>query len=373
MTEVETELPAKADIVIVGAGIAGVTTAYYLARSGVDVLLLDRTGPAAEASSGNAGMIGESGGDPANIMVLQQQTVALYREAAQTFADDFELVMDGRIRLALTQEDVATFESLVKRQNAAGVQGEMLYGADVQRVEPALSDRVIAAAWFPGDGKIHPTKATTAFFDAALSAGARFGSGVKATRIELAHGRVSGLTTDHGSIVTERVILATGAWTPQLAATAGVAVPVFPGKGNMLATEPLPAITSKVLRAERIGARQFGNGEMIIGSEVEHVGFDKTVNQATIDDYLCFMQALVPALKGVKVRRTWGCLRPMSIDLLPIIGPAPGVPGLDLITGHGRSGMSLAPASAKALVDHILTGSADLDLSPYAPDRFSDI
>jgi len=369
----DVELPRTADMVIVGAGIAGVTTAYYLARRGVDVLLLDRTGPAAEASSGNAGMIGESGGNPANIMHLQQQTVNLYREAQIEFEDDFELVMDGRIRLAINAEDVAHFEDMVRQQNAAGVAGEMVYGADVQRIEPVLSDKVIAAAWFPGDGKLHPTKATNAFFNAAVKAGARFVSGVKATRIELSGGRVVGLETDKGTIATERVILANGAWVPQLAATVGLAVPVFPGKGNMLATEPVPPITTKVLRAERIGARQLANGEMIIGSEVEHVGYDKSVNQATIDSYLQFMQELVPSLAGVRVDRTWGCLRPMSIDLLPIIGPAPGVPGLDLIAGHGRSGMSLAPASAWALADQILTGHSDLDLTPYLPDRFSNV
>jgi glycine/D-amino acid oxidase-like deaminating enzyme len=372
VTETATDLPAKADVVVVGAGIAGVAAAYYLARRKVDVLLIDRSGPAAEASSGNAGMIGESGGDPANIMRLQQRSVALYREAARTFADDFELVMDGRVRLALTEEEVARFEALVARQNAAGIAGEMLYGADVQRLEPVLSEKVIAAAWFPGDGKIHPTKATNAFFNAALAAGANFRGGVKAVGVELASGRVAGVATDQGTIAAERVVLAAGAWTPYLAATVGLVVPVFPGKGHMLATEPLPPLTSRVLRAEKLGARQFANGEVLIGSEVEHVGFDKSVQPAVIASYLRFMQELAPALCGARVARAWGCLRPMSIDLLPIIGPAPGVPGLDLITGHGRSGMSLGPASAEALAELICAGAATtLDLAPYAPDRFA--
>lgn len=122
-----------------------------------------------------------------------------------------------------------------------------------------------------------------------------------------------------------------------------------------------------------LGTQQLANGEMIIGSEVELVGYDKSVNAGMIEHYLRFMQELVPALAGARVARSWGCLRPMSIDLLPIIGPAPGVGGLHLITGHGRSGMGLAPASAKALVDTLLTGSADLDLVPYSPARFANI
>lgn len=369
---IERDLPSRADVIVVGAGIAGVTTAYYLAVSGVDVLLIDRLGPAAEASGGNAGMIGESGGDPTNTMALQQQTVALYKEAAESFTDDFELVMDGRLRLAINDEEVTRFEDLISRQRSAGVEGHMLYGSEVQELEPVVSDKVLAAAWFPGDGKIHPTKSTTAFFRAAQTAGARYVEGVKVTGIDADGATVRGITTDQGRIAAERVILATGAWTATLAATVGFSVPVFPGKGHMLATEPLPPLTSRVLRAEKLGARQMANGEVCIGSEVEHVGYDKSVNPATINEYVRFMQALVPSLEGVNVGRAWGCLRPMSIDLLPIIGPVPGMSGLDLITGHGRSGMSLAPASARALVDTILTGISALDLGPYAPDRFVD-
>lgn len=366
------DLPERADVVIVGAGIAGVSAAYFLARSGVDVVVIDRCGPAAEASGGNAGMIGESGGDPATTMHLQQRTVQLYRELAREGDADFELVLDGRLRLAITGEEVAAFEALVDRSVRDGVEGYMLHGAEIREVEPALSDRVLGAAWFPGDGKVEPTKATCAFHRAATAHGAVLLDGVRVTRICAGTGGVTGVETERGEIAAGAVILAAGAWTPALAATAGVHVPVFPGKGHMLATEPLPQVTSRVLRAERLGTRQLANGEMLVGSEVEHVGYDKSVNPARIDEYLGFMQALVPALEGVRVSRTWGCLRPMSIDLLPIVGPVPGVAGLHLNTGHGRSGMGLAPASAEALVDVMVSGRSDLDLAPYAPSRFAD-
>jgi glycine/D-amino acid oxidase-like deaminating enzyme len=357
----------------VGAGIAGVSATYFLARRQVSVMLVDRGGPGAEASGGNAGMIGESGGDPATTMQLQQGSAALYDELARDTGDDFELVMKGRLRLALTEDEARSFESLVQRSQRTGVAGHMLYGADIQRHEPALSDRVLAAAWFPGDGMLHPVKATNAFCRAAAAQGAVVIESVRVTGLPTTNGRVTGVTTDLGEIRASEVILAAGAWTPALAATAGVHVPVFPGKGHMLATEPLPPVTSRVLRAEKLGTRQLANGEMLIGSEVEMVGYDKSVNPGTIDQYLRFMQDLVPALAGARVARSWGCLRPMSIDQLPIIGPAPDVAGLHLITGHGRSGMGLAPASAKALVDTMLTGSSDLDLSPYRPGRFADV
>lgn len=368
-----TELPSRADIVVVGAGIAGAATAYFLARGHANVLLLDRSGPAAEASGGNAGMIGESGGDPATTMQLQQRSVTLYRELCRDTGEDFELEMAGRLRLAISEEEVRRFESQVKTQNMAGIDGHMVYGADVQRLEPALSDRVLAAAWFPGDGKIHPVKATNAFCRAAVNLGVTMIDGIRVTGVTQVDGGVTGVATDRGKVESRHVILAAGAWTPRLAATAGVHVPGFPGKGHMLATEPVAPITDRVLRAEKLGTRQLANGEMLIGSEVEHVGFDKSVNPSTIQLYLRFMQELVPALRDVGIARSWGCLRPMPIDHLPIVGPAPGMSGLYLNTGHGRSGMGLAPATSEAVADRLLTGNSRLDVSRYHLDRFADV
>lgn len=363
-------LPSRADIVVVGAGIAGSSIAYYLSSAGVDVVLLDRTGPAAEASGGNAGMIGESGGDPTHTLELQQKTVELYKQASRDFGDDFELVMDGRLKVAITEEEVRAYEALVKRQNGAGVEGQMLYGAELREFEPVLSSRALAGAWFPTDGKIHPVKASNAFHGAAVAAGALSFSKVNALSILTSSGSVTGVLTDKGEIAAERVVISTGAWTPQLLVSAGYAAPIFPGKGHMFAIAPIPGFTSRVIRAEKLGARSFANGEVYIGSEIEHVGYSKSVNETTIASYLEFMAALIPSIEGAKVLRSWGCIRPMSIDLLPIIGPVPGVNGLELNTGHGRSGMSLALASSRALADTILTGSSEISLKAYRPDRF---
>jgi D-hydroxyproline dehydrogenase subunit beta len=367
------DLPARADIVVVGAGIAGAATAYFLARGNADVMFIDRSGPAAEASGGNAGMIGESGGDPTTTMQLQQRSIGLYQELQRDTSEEFELEMAGRLRLAMTDEEARSFEHQVERINRADIEGQMVYGADIQQLEPALSSRVLAAAWFPGDGKIHPVKATNAYSRAAVSLGARRVDDTRVTGIIQDNGRVTGLATDRGAIQTQNVVLAAGAWTPHLAATAGIHVPGFPGKGHMLATEPLPPITNRVLRAEKLGTRQLANGEMLIGSEVEHVGFDKSVNPATIELYLRFMQDLVPELRHVGIARSWGCIRPMSIDQLPIVGAVSAVAGLYLNTGHGRSGMGLAPATSEAVAELLLTGHPRLDISRYRLDRFMDI
>lgn len=218
--------------------------------------------------------------------------------------------------------------------------------------------------------KIAPVKATNAFHNAAISAGTQSFSEVDALRILTSSGSVTGVVTNKGEVAAERVVTSTGAWTHQLMASVGYATPIFPGKGHMLAIAPVEGFTSRVIRAEKLGARSFANGEIYIGSEIEHVGYSKVVDEDTIVSYMEFMSALIPSVSGAKVLRSWGCIRPMSIDLLPVIGPVPGVTGLDLNTGHGRIGMSLAPASSRALADTIVTGSSDISLKEYRPDRF---
>lgn len=368
------ELPAKADVVVVGAGIAGATTAYFLAKSGVDVLLIDRTGPAAEASSGNAGLIVEAWGDSSDALELLPKNTAIYREAAQAFPDDFELVLDGRLRIAMTPAEVTAIEAIVKRQSDGGLPAEMVYGADIQTVEPAVSTRALAAGFFPEEGKLHPGKTTVAFYNAAVAAGATAMSGVNATALLTSGNTVTGVQTDRGTVNASQVVISTGAWTPQLAATAGLAVPVFPGKGTMVRTEPLPPISTRVLRPEPVGTRQLADGSMLIGSQVVHDGYNKKPDAATVAFYVERMGEVIPAMAGAKVADSWGCLRPMSIDQRPIIGPVDGLGGLMLNTGHGQVGMCIGPAISKALVEQMLTGTAEyVDISHYAFSRFANV
>jgi glycine oxidase len=145
-----------------------------------------------------------------------------------------------------------------------------------------------------------------------------------------------------------------------------------PGKGQMLATEPLPPLTERVVLGPITGLRQRRNGQVVIGSDVEYVGFDKQVQQATVNAHFERAVAMLPALREAHIGRTWAGLRPMSPDGLPIVGAAPGVDGLWIATGHSRTGMSYGPGSGCAIADLIARGTTSLPIGTFDPARFVD-
>ena len=360
-----------ADVLIIGGGIVGCTTAYELAKQGASVLVLEKTGIASEASGANAGMIGAATGIESDSADFVRASVALLYQAAEELPDSFDLVREGRMMVALTEADVPSRRAVYDDAIAAGFRAEWLDGPAARAVEPALGDAVLAATYLPDDGQIDPVLTTQAYARAAQRLGARIETGVTVTALLTAGGRIAGVRTLDGDYTSSQVVLAAGAWSAQLAATVDLDVPVTPGKGQMLATEPLPPLTGRVVRAAVLGIRQNTRGEVIGGSTVEYVGFDKTVDADEMRRRLDVLGEMIPALKRARIGRTWAGLRPMSPDSLPIVGAVQGIDGLWLATGHSRSGMSYAPGTGKAVADLIVQGATDLPLAKFAIDRFA--
>jgi len=360
---------SSADVVIVGAGIMGAALAYYLARAGVPALVLDRAGPAAEASGANAGMIGPSGGIPGKTLPLSLLSAELYDRAACELDEPIHFHRGGRLLLAHTPEDVAEREQFYRERQGLGIELHRLSGSEVREIEPLISPSVTFAVYAPADGHIDPFRATVAYLHTACRLGARFES-LEVTGLAMERGAVRGVVTEGGTIRAERVVLAAGAWSGELARSAGVDVPVFPGRGQMMVTAPVEPLTPRVLRAVMIGLRQMDQGHLVIGSEVELVGFQKGVDVLTLARYADLAGDILPAARTLPLERCWSGLRPMTADTLPIIGGVPGVAGLDLLTGHGRSGMTYGPASALALADLIVHGTTDVPIEPLGLERF---
>lgn len=361
------------DVIVVGGGIVGCATAYYLAREGLQPLLLERATTATEASGANAGMVGPIAGLESGTMDFLLPSLDLLWRATDELDQGFDLIQQGHLRLAADETDLAKLRHFVEAAEAAGIQAERLDGLATRALEPILSDRVIGSVHVPAGGQLDPVLATRAFELTARRLGARIETGVEVTGLETSGGRVVGVRTAEGVRSADGVVLAAGAWSAALAGTVGVEVPVRPGKGQMFATEPLPRLTGRVLRGPIVGMRQNRIGEVISGSTVEYVGFDKEVHSETIAEHHRLMSEIVPALKDARIGRTWAGLRPMTPDSLPIIGPAPGVDGLWLAAGHSRTGMSYGPGTGRAVADLIVHGRSSLPLERFALDRFTAV
>ena len=364
-------MPRSNDVLIVGGGIVGCACAYYLASEGAKVEVIDRSGIAAEASGASGGFIDWASGLSRGTLEFVYKSIQLLRKAA-TEIEDFEIVLDGYIMLALDEAEFANLGQRHQRARNAGLESQLLEGADVRSFEPALAESVIGALYMPDSGHVDPTRMTESFAGAAKQLGAIFEIGVEVSAFEVQGHRVVGALTSRGKRVADHYVLSAGAWSTALAATAGIRLPVEPGKGQILATEPVPPITSRVLNSSGAGIRQNRRGEVIVGSTLEYVGFDKTVNPQAISDLLVEAARIFPALRDAKVRDSWAGLRPMTPDTMPIVAPAPGIDGLWLATGHSRTGLSYAAGTGRAIADLILHGETPLPIERFNPDRFGN-
>ena len=361
---------ATAEVVIVGGGIVGCATAYFLAREGLKPLLLERSDLAAEASGANAGLIGVASGLETDTLDFVRPSVELLFEFAEELDEPFELRRGGRLVLAFDEADWAYLRPLYERALAAGIRAETLDQRSVREVEPTLGESVIGAIYLPDDGQLDPVPATRAFGLAAERLGARIERGVQVTELVTHGGRIAGVETRDGIRSTRSVVLAAGAWSAELAAGLGLDLPVRPGKGQMLAIGPLPPLTTRALRAPIVGMSQRRNGEVIVGSTVEYVGFDKQVQPATIETFFRWIGEAVPALRSARIGRTWAGLRPMTPDSLPIVDAAPGLEGLWLATGHSRTGMTYGPGTGRVIADLIADREPSLPIDRFRLDRF---
>lgn len=360
-----------ADAVVIGGGVIGCATAYYLAGRGVRVLLLERQALAGEASGANAGMVGASGGLPGQTLLHTRKSAELLAQAAEELGRPIEFVRGGRFMLAYSPAQWITVQEFATTRRREGIEVELLSGPEARRLEPALGPSLVGVANVPGDGHVNPFLLTHAYATAARRRGAEIRTGVTVTGLDRSGDRVTSVRTKTGSVAAATVVLAAGAWSAEFMAPLGVSLPVRPGRGQMLVTDALPPLSRRVLRAPALGMRQDLRGHLLIGSTVEDVGFDRGVTLPTLARFCQVAAEIMPVLRTARILRAWAGLRPMTPDSLAIIDTVPGVTGLVLATGHSRSGVSYGPVTGWLIAQLVADGKTDLPLTPFKLERFA--
>lgn len=358
------------DVIIIGAGITGACLAYYLAQRGVKPLIVDRRGPAAEAPGANAGMVSPSSGIPGSSLALSVESAKLYERAEIELERPLQFHRNGKLLLAFTPAEVRNLETFQREREGLGLSMRLVSPDEIQEIEPLVTDKAIAGLRIEDDGHIDPMRATVAFLEAARQLGAEYRGGIRVDGILAGGGRVDGVVIDGHKIRAEQVVIAAGAWSAQLAKDVGVRLAVEPGRGQLLTTEPLPPVTSRVIRGTELGFRQLDSGRVLFGSAVEFVGYRRDIQPSRLAGFTQELIEIMPRLAHVHIQRVWAGLRPMTPDGLLLIGPAPGVDGLYVLTGHGTTGVGMGPASALALAELMTTGMPAIPLEPYALERF---
>ncbi|MBK3573252.1 FAD-binding oxidoreductase [Streptomyces sp. MBT65] len=373
------------DVVVVGAGTVGAACALYAARAGLDVVIVDR-GPVAGGTTGaGEGNLLVSDKEPGPELDLALLSGRLWAQLAEELGEFVEYEAKGGLVVAATPDGLAALERFAEEQRTAGVVAEPVDADTLHDLEPHLAPGLPGGVYYPQDCQVMPALAAAHLVRAS---GARLLTGRTVTGVLLrADGTVDGVRTDRGDILAPAVVNAAGTWGGELAALAGVTLPVLPRRGFVLVTEPLPRLVRhKVYAADYVAdvasdsaalqtspvVEGTAAGPILIGASRERVGFDRTFSLPVVRALAAGATHLFPFLSDVRAMRSYLGFRPYLPDHLPAIGPDPRVPGLVHACGHEGAGIGLATGTGH-LIAQLLDGRApDLDPAPFRPDRFPE-
>lgn len=362
------------DAVIAGAGLIGGSIAFELARAGLRVAVLDRQEPGREASWAGAGILSpapeQAGMVP--LVPLGKASLALYPQ----YVAEIEEVSGKRVGFrpkgtleALFALDAAKeLSTLVALHRGLGLACEPLRVEEARALEPALAEDVRAAALRPDEASVDNRLLTQAVLEAARRSGVQIyaGSGVEAVWRE--GDRCLGVRSKGEKIAAGHTVIAAGCFSAGIEG-AGAYAPVCPAKGQMIALRSEAVTLERVLWSERIYLVPRDDGRILAGATLEHVGFEKKVTAGAIQSILDAAMEMAPGLSGAEIVETWAGLRPDTPDHLPILGPA-DIDGLLFATGHFRSGILLAPVTAKLIGEWVMNKRTSLDCERFRPLRF---
>ncbi|MDH6218749.1 NAD(P)/FAD-dependent oxidoreductase [Streptomyces pseudovenezuelae] len=383
--------PLTCDVVVIGAGMVGAACALYTARAGLRTLLVDR-GPVAGGTTGaGEGNLLVSDKEPGPELDLALLSRRLWNDLAAEpgLGAAVEFEPKGGVVVASSPEGMSALTDFAAGQRAAGVDAQLVTADQLPDLEPHLAPGLAGGVLYPEDCQVMPTLAAAHVVRAARRAGSDLRTGTAVTGILCAKdGSVRGVRTAHGDLHAPVVINAAGTWGGEVAALAGVHLPVLPRRGFVLVTEPLPrgVIRHKVYAADYVADVASGDaglqssavvegtdaGPVLIGASRERVGFDRTFSLPVVRRLAAQATALFPMLGTVHAMRGYLGFRPYLPDHLPAIGPDPRVPGLHHACGHEGAGIGLAVGTGHLIAQTLTDRTPDLDLTPFRPDRFEE-
>jgi sarcosine oxidase subunit beta len=373
------ELPAGADVVVIGAGIVGCSAAHHLTAAGAgDVLVLDREDAVGRGSTGAcAGGFRQQFTSEVNIR-LSRASVPMIIAFTHEHGIPVTITRDGYLFLVRDETAWAGFLRGVELQRSLGVRVEVLDPEQAEALAPGIETAGLVGATFgPDDGIADPGALTQGYATLARRAGATFALGTTVEAIELdAGGSVTGVRTRAGTVAASAVVLAAGAWSAALAATAGVNVPIEPVPRVVVTTGPFPGAPARrtlVIDAETsFYFHREGEGVLMGMGGEDRPSFDTSVDDDFVTEALIPRAVEVfPPVADAGVRSSWAGLYEMTPDRHPVIGPAPS-PRLFVAAGFSGHGFQHGPIVGKLLAELIVEGRArSVDIDSLALDRFA--
>jgi len=409
------------DVAIIGGGVIGVCSAYYLAQKGLKVLLIEKGEIASGCSSGNGGLIVPSHAVPlaspgtlgnglrwlldsespfyikprldmdlVNWLIrftlasrhgpmmraipvmrdLLLESRTLFDELSQ-MGFDFGFEGNGSLQVFLTENGLKGGVEEARLLEKFDIPIQLMNTSEVCNLEPALLPGVVGGVYYPRDAHIDPLRFVTGLAEKARELGAEILTGTEVLAFETSNGRILRIKTTHGEFHPQKVILAAGSWSPEIARTLKLSVPIQAAKGYSITFEK-PVISPKIsLLFGEAGAVVNPLGDTLrLAGTLELAGMDFSVNMRRVAAIRKGAERYLPGLDQAQIIEIWRGLRPCTPDGLPIIGRSDSFNNLFIAAGHAMLGMSLGPVTGKLVSQLVNEEMTDFDLIPFRLNRF---
>lgn len=365
----------EADVLVIGGGLHGSCSAFYMAQRGANVIVLEADYVGRHASGVNAGGV-RTLGRPLPEIPLAIRSREIWHTLPDLIGDDCGFVASGQLKIAETEAELEECRQRVALLNSHGYVHEQIIDREtLLDLEPSLAKHVTGGIWVERDGYALPFRTTTAFRLAAQRQGARFYENTPVTHIE-PRGERWIVRTPRGVYSAQKLVVTAGAWSGELAREAGEPVPVHPEGLMLMVTHRVAPFCWATLGAmgRPLSFKQFDNGTVVIGGKLigtadlpgrhGEVDFIRLVKSArTVVD-------LFPHLRHLGVNRAWAGVESFTQDSLPIISPSRRAANLYYSFGYCGSGFQLGPICGQLVSELVLDGASSLPLDAFSIDRF---
>lgn len=391
----------NAEAIVIGAGIAGCSTALHLSEAGIETFLLEMGEVAGEASGVNMGGLGGIGwgNSPGLQEYLTMGSLNIFKRLQMELGFDLEFRQSGSFT-AIHDEDQYTYaQNHVLESQKNGFDLKLLSSYEAKAMEPELNLELLGYVYSPTRGQADPLKTTRAFSQAALQSGTKIQTNTKVIGLRSKHG-IWEVETDRGTYECQSVVIAAGAWSKNIGEMVGVNIPIEPVIGQMWSTDPLPPrVFSTIASFEssfywsenpyvddksppelthldkdrvtrHLYGRQRKSGEIIFGGDRRNLGFNKDLNASGLEVNKGHATEVLPLLSELPISTTWSGLMPFSKDGKPLIGRVPGNDNLYVVTGLCSSGFGRGPGAGMLVADLVSRSESHPVLMESDPARF---
>lgn len=376
-------MKTTAEVVIIGAGVNGCAAAYYLAKEGIDVIVLEGSKFIGNGgSSRNGGGVRQSGRDPRELPYVMWGIKKLWPNLSEELGTDVEYFQEGNLRLGKTEDHLRKLRSLTDKANAAGLDVKMISGDEARKINPYLSSEVIGASWCPTDGHANPLKTTLGFYKKARQLGAQFFTDMEVAGLRKIKGTVRQIVTKDGTVFEgEKIIVAAGFASRKIINTVGIDVPMDIKVTETLVTEAQPHMFWQMIgtAAADFYGHQTPHGSFVFGGSAGYDQFthhDETTFSVPPSSSIhapCVCRAVMsyfPMLADAKIVRSWSGWTDLSADGVPVISKIDEVPGLILACGFSGHGFGSGPAVGKILSEMAMDKKTTVSMDSLRYDRF---